>query len=132
MDEHSNVARVRDALETFNCGDLDVYREFFDDDVVWFVRGTHPMAGAYRGIDALFDYFGRARSVTGGSLRIDPVDIVADDRHAGVVARVRGSREDERKLDVEMAEAFIFADDGRVREFWALASDQDAVDAFWA
>jgi uncharacterized protein len=132
MDEHSNVARVRDALETFNRGDLDVYREFFDDDVVWFVRGTHPMAGAYRGIDALFDYFRRARNVTGGSLRIDPVDIVADDRHAGVVARVRASREDERKLDVEMAEAFIFADDGRVTEFWALASDQDAVDAFWA
>ena len=113
MDEHRNVARVRDALETFNRGDLDVYREFFNDDVVWFVRGTHPMAGAYRGIDALFDYFGRARNVTGGSLRIDPVDIVADDRHAGVVARVRGSREGERKLDVEMAEAFIFAEDGR-------------------
>ena len=132
MDEHSNVARVRDALETFNRGDLDVYREFFDDDVVWFVRGTHPMAGAYRGIDALFDYFGRARNLTGGSLRIDPVDIVADDRHAGVVARVRGSRRDERRLDVEMAEAFVFAEDGRVTEFWALASDQDAVDAFWA
>ena len=70
MEEHGNVGRVRDALETFNRGDLDVYREFFNDDVVWFVRGTHPMAGAYRGIDALFDYFGRARNVTRGSLRI--------------------------------------------------------------
>lgn len=53
------------------------------------------MAGAYRGIDALFDYFGR-------------------------------------ELDVEMTEAFTFADDGRVTEFWALATDQPAVDAFWA
>lgn len=35
MDEHGNVRRVRDALETFNSGDLDAYREFFDRDVVW-------------------------------------------------------------------------------------------------
>jgi uncharacterized protein len=132
MDQHGNVGRTIEALENFNRGDLDAYREFFDDDVVWFVRGTHPMAGAYRGIDALFDYFARARGVTGGSLRIDPIDIVADDRHAGVVARVRGSRDDERTLDVEMTEAFTFSEDGRVKEFWALAPDQAAVDAFWA
>ena len=132
MDEHGNVRRVRDALETFNGGDLDAYREFFHDDVVWFVRGTHPMAGAYRGIDALFDYFRRARDVTGGSLRIEPLDIVAGDRHAGVVATVRGHRDDGRELDVEMTEAFTFAGDGRVTEFWALATDQSAVDAFWA
>ena len=132
MEEHGNVGRVRDALETFNRGDLDAYRDFFDEEVVWFVRGTHPMAGAYRGVDALFDYFGRAREVTGGSLRIEPVDVVADARHAGVIARVRGRREDGRNLDIEMTEAFTFADDGRVTEFWALAADQPAVDAFWA
>ena len=65
MEVHGNVGRMRDALEMFNRGDLDAYREFFDDDVVWFVRGTHDMAGAYRGIDALFDYFARARQVHG-------------------------------------------------------------------
>jgi ketosteroid isomerase-like protein len=132
MEEHGNVGRMSDALEAFNRGDLETYREFFDDDVIWFVRGTHDMAGTYRGVDALFDYFARARQVTGGSLRIDPIDIVADDRHAGVVARVRGSRDDGRTLDVEMTEAFTFTEDGRVREFWALAAEQPVVDAFWA
>ena len=132
MEQHDNVGRMRDALEMFNRGDLDAYREFFDDDVVWFVRGTHDMAGAYRGIDALFDYFARARQVTGGSLRVEPIEIVADDRHAGVVARVRGSRDDGRTLDIEMTEAFTFTEDGRVKEFWALAAEQPVVDAFWA
>jgi ketosteroid isomerase-like protein len=132
MEEHANVGRMRDALEAFNQGDLAAYREFFDDDVVWFVRGTHDMAGAYRGIDALFDYFAQTRRITGGSLRIDPIEIVADDRHAGVVTRVRGSREDERTLDIEMTEAFTFTEDGRVKEFWALAAEQAVVDAFWA
>jgi ketosteroid isomerase-like protein len=131
MEEHDNIGRMRDALEAFNRGDLDAYRKLFDEEVVWFVRGTHPMAGAYRGIDALFDYFARARQVTGGSLRIDPIDIVADDRHAGVVARVRASRDDDRTLDIEMTEAFTFTEDGRVKEFWALAADQSAVDTFW-
>jgi ketosteroid isomerase-like protein len=132
MDEHGNARRIRDALETFNRGDLDAYRELFDADVVWFVRGTHPMAGAYRGIEALFDYLRRAREVTAGSLRIEPVDVVADDRHAGVIAGVRARRGDGRELDIEMTEAFTFADNGRVTEFWALATDQSAVDAFWA
>jgi uncharacterized protein len=132
MEQHGNVGRTREALETFNRGDLDAYRDFFDDDVVWFVRGTHGMAGAYRGIDALFEYFGQARQATGGSLRIEPIEIVADDRHAGVVARVRGSRDDGRTLDVEMTEAFTFTEDGRVKEFWALAAEQPVVDAFWA
>jgi ketosteroid isomerase-like protein len=132
VDEHGNVGRMRDALATFNRGDLDAYREFFDDDVVWYVRGTHPMAGAYRSVDALFEYFARAREVTGGSLHIEPLDVVADDRHAGVVARVRGRRADGRDLDTEMTEAFTFAADGRIKEFWALAGDQAAVDAFWA
>lgn len=132
MKDHGNAGRVRDALEAFNRGDLDAYRRFFDDDVVWFVRGTHPMAGAYRGIEALFDYFAQARRVTGGSLRIDPIDIVADDRHAGVIARVRASRHDERTLDIEMTEAFTFSGERRVKEFWALATDQAVVDEFWA
>ena len=131
MEQHDNVGRMRDALEMFNHGDLDAYREYFDDDVVWFVRGTHDMAGTYRGIDALFDYFVRARQVTGGSLRVEPIEIVAGDRHAGVVARVRASRADGRTLDIEMTEAFTFTEDGRVKEFWALAAEQPVVDAFW-
>ena len=49
-----------------------------------------------------------------------------------MVARVRGSRDDERTLDIEMTEAFTFTEDGRVKEFWALAADQPVVDAFWA
>jgi hypothetical protein len=42
----------------------------------------------------------------------------------------RGEREGKR-LDVTMAEAFQFDGEGRIREFWAHATDQDAIDAFW-
>jgi hypothetical protein len=45
--------------------------------------------------------------------------------------RVTGTR-DGRSLDVTLAEALTVGLDGRWTEFWSLAEDQDAVDAFWA
>jgi len=31
-----------------------------------------------------------------------------------------------------MAEAFQFDDTGRIKEFWAHATDQDAINRFWS
>jgi ketosteroid isomerase-like protein len=131
MTEHPNVARARGAFETFNRGDFGAYRQFFTEDVVWHVGGNHPLSGDYRGRDALFAYFDKVRQLTGGSLRTTPQDILADDAHCGVFTRVTAER-DGRKLDVVQAQAFRVNADGKFSEYWALADDQDAVDAFWS
>jgi hypothetical protein len=90
------------------------------------------MAGAYRGIDPLFDYFGHAREVTGGSLGIEPVDVVADDRHAGMIATVRARRDDGREIDTAHVAVFRMGQDGLAHEFRDVSSDQETEDAFWA
>jgi ketosteroid isomerase-like protein len=131
MAEHPNVTRAREAFEAFNRGDFARYRQSFTDDVVWHVGGNHPMSGDYRGRDALFDYFERVRQLTGGSLRTSPQDILADATHCGVFTRVTAEREG-RQLDVIQAQAFRMNADGKFTEYWALADDQDAVDAFWS
>ncbi len=120
--EHSNV---------FNRGDLAEYRQFFTEDLVWHVGGNNPMSGDYRGLQAAFDYFERVRQLTGGSLRSEPLDILADDTHIGVFTRVTAARGG-RQLDVVLAQAFRVNADGLFTEYWALADDQEAVDAFWA
>ena len=132
MQEHPNAQRIRESLETFNRGDLEGYRDFFNEDVVWYVRGTHPMAGAYRGRDALFDYFQRAREATGGSLHVAPIEIHAGDEYAAVTAHVSGRREGGRTIEVAMTQAFRLDASGRVAEYWALAGDQEAIDEFWS
>jgi ketosteroid isomerase-like protein len=131
MTEHPNVALFREHAEVFNRGDLEEYRRFFSDDLVWHVGGQHPMSGDYHGLEAAFAYFERIRQLTGGTLRSEPQDILADDTHVGVFTRVTAER-DGRQLDVVLAQAFRVDAGGRFTEYWALANDQDAVDAFWA
>lgn len=131
MDEHPNVARAKDAIATFNRGDLDAYMNFFSEDVLWHVAGNHPLSGDYRGTPALLDYFVRARELTGGSLQVQPEEYLADDEHLGIFARVYGQR-GEKNLDVVLAQAFRVDPQGRWSEYWAFADDQNAVNAFWA
>jgi ketosteroid isomerase-like protein len=128
--EHPNVQRVRDALAAYNRGDLDGMRSFVAEDVLWHVGGNHPLSGDYRGRDAVFDYYAKVRDLTGGTLTLEPVDILVNDEHAGIFMRVTGER-DGKSLDVLLAEALTFDESGRWAEYWALADEQEKVDAFW-
>lgn len=123
-------ARVRSTLDAFSKGDSAAIRDCLAEDIVWHVGGDHPLAGEYRGRDAVIGYHQRVAEATAGTLSLDPVDIVANDRHAGIFIRVTGTRNG-RSLDVEMAEAITFDDDGRWQEFWSLAEDQSTIDEFW-
>jgi uncharacterized protein len=128
--EHPNAARVRDALDAYNRGDLDALRSFLADDIVWHVGGSHPLSGDYRGRDDVVGYCSRALALTSGTLKGEPLEILADDRHAGVFNRITAEAAG-RSLDTTLAQAVSFDGDGRWTEYWALADDQDSVDDFW-
>jgi ketosteroid isomerase-like protein len=128
--EHPNVAGVREALSAYDRGDFDTLRSFLADDIVWHVGGNHPLSGDYRGRDAVVDYCARALGLTDGTLKGEPLEILVDDRHAGVFNHVTGERNG-RRLDAVLAQAITFDDQGRWTEYWALADEQDEVDAFW-
>jgi uncharacterized protein len=131
MAEHPGVARARDYVDHFHKGDLDVVQDYYADDVVWHVAGNHDLSGDYRGRDALLEYFGKVRDLTGGTLRLDPESILASDRHIAMFIRVTGKK-DGKELNVLQAQVLKVAPDGRWAEFWSLADDQDAVDSFWS
>jgi ketosteroid isomerase-like protein len=130
MAEHAGVTRAKEYLEIFATGDLDALQDFYSDDVLWHVGGNHPLSGDYRGKDALFDYFGRVRELTSGSLTLEPETILASDRHTAMFLRVRGARGD-RKIDVIQSQVLKVGPDGRWCEYWAAATDQDQLDRFW-
>ena len=131
MDEHPNVPKIRSALEVYNSGDHDAMREYLANDIVWHVGGSHEMSGDYQGIEAVVDYFRDVRKATAGTLQVEPVELLANDRHASIYMHVTAHR-DVRTLDVLLAEALALDARGRWSEYWALANDQDAVDAFWS
>ena len=128
---HPNRERLQAFLDAYGARHRDLVGEALAEDAVWHVGGTHRFSGDYRGREAILDYFDRTAAETGQSLRLEPVELVADDRHGAAFLRVTAARA-EKRLDVTMAEAFRFDEDGRITEFWAHATDQAAIDAFWS
>jgi uncharacterized protein len=127
---HPNVDLLQGFLDAYGANDRDAVGTSLAEDAVWHVGGTHRFSGDYRGRDAILDYFERVGSETGGTLRLEPIEVMANEHRGAAFLRVTGEREGKR-LDVTMAEAFQFDGEGRIREFWAHATDQDAIDAFW-
>ncbi len=121
---------VRDVLATFSRGDREAIVEQLADDVVWHVGGEHPLSGDYRGKQAVGNYHRRVAEATAGTLRLDPIDVLAGDRHLGIFVHAT-AEVDGRVLDATLVEAVRLDDDGKWAEFWALAADQEAVDSFW-
>jgi uncharacterized protein len=131
MVEHPNAVRMRRAAEQFVAGDLEGFMATFDDDIVWRSGGASALAGTYRGKEAVAGWFAKIRELTGGTIQVEPVDILADDERLTIFLRITGRRGDQT-LDVEVANAFRVGPDGRWKESWYLANDQAAWDRFFA
>jgi hypothetical protein len=127
---HPNVERLRTFLDAFAARDAERIRETLAAGAVWHVGGTHQFSGDYRGRDAILEYFDRVNAETTGTLRLDPIEVLANDQRGAAFLRVTAERSG-RHLEVTMAEAIEFDGDGRIREFWAHATDQDAINSFW-
>ncbi len=130
MNEHPGVQRAREYVDTFTRGDLDALRDFYAEDVVWHVGGRNHLSGDYSGRDELFTYFEEVRRLTGGTLRLHPESIVSSDRYTAMFTRVTAQR-DEKSLDTVLAQILRNGPDGQWNEYWAVADEQDEVDAFW-
>ena len=131
MADHPGVATARRYLEDYAERGPEAVSDYFSEDVVWRVGGQHPLSGEYRGKEELLEYFATVREQTGGTLRLEPQSILASDRHTAMFTRVTGQRNG-RSLDVVLAQVLANGPDGRWTEYWALADDQEAVDAFWS
>ena len=130
MSEHPNVERMRRGYEAFGKGDFEALRELITEDVVWHVAGRSPLAGDYRGIDAVFAFFGKIFEETSGSFRAEPLTFLADDEFGATPVRITGRR-GYRDLDVLNLHASRMRD-GRVAEFWDTTTDPDAMEEFFA
>jgi uncharacterized protein len=125
----------RELLEDWFAGqaraDIPAMQEMLAEDVVWHVPGRNLLSRDYHGKAEVFGFFARARELSGGTVRIEPIEILAGDQHVVALVRVHAEREG-RKLDGEF-QAFTFRiDGGRIAEFWFLVEDRYAVDAFWS
>jgi ketosteroid isomerase-like protein/uncharacterized RmlC-like cupin family protein len=83
--EDRHIELVRRGYEAFNTGDIPGLVTLFSTDVVQHVPGTGPLAGDYKGIEAVLGYYGRLGDLTDGTFRADLIDAHADG-HGHVMA----------------------------------------------
>jgi uncharacterized protein len=130
MDEHPNAQKLRDGYEAFARADLEALRAFLAEDIVWHFPGTSPMAGEYKGHEAVFGFFMRVFEETGGTFKVEVRDVLANDIHGIAIVHVSGERNG-ASLDQDQVHLAHINAEGRATEFWNMPQDVRAVDAFW-
>jgi ketosteroid isomerase-like protein len=126
---HPNEDLLRRGYEAFAKGDIETLGELFADDIVWHVGGRSQLAGDYRGKQEVFGLFARFAELSGGTLRIELHDALANDEHGIALQKATGEREG-RTLD-DNGVGVYHASGGKVTEAWLHPGDGYAVDEFW-
>lgn len=125
--QQASIERTRKGYAAFDGGDVDTVLELFADDIVWHVGGKSKYAGTYSGKQAVLEFFGRLMS-DGLVQKHDIHDILASDDHVVTLSTVTATYGG-RTLESQVVDVAHENGDGRLTEFWRIASDQDGFDA---
>jgi YbgC/YbaW family acyl-CoA thioester hydrolase len=111
-------------------GDLEAVEELLAEDVVWHVPGTSPIAGDYRGREAVAGYFRHRRQLAAGEIRIVKQ---GDAHHADALVQLADGRAWLGGRDVVWRTAGVYrVANGKVAEAWLVPLDQAHFDRVWA
>ena len=125
------LSRLHEAQAAFYAGGpREPLHDVLTEDVVWVVPGRNAIAGEYRGLDAVVDYFTRRRAIADRSFRMDPGEmLVGDGDHVAVLtdgtATIDGVEHRWSTVGLYRLR------DERVAACRLLAMDQATFDAIW-
>jgi len=127
--EHPNVARLRALFEAFASGDIATLRTFFAPSFVWHVSSPKRFAGDRHNWSEFQDYLGLLRRETGGTMRLEPFELFADDAHG--IALLRISRSRSGRSVSNFAVQVVRFEDGLVVEGWFLDENPYELDELY-
>jgi acyl-CoA thioesterase FadM/ketosteroid isomerase-like protein len=121
------LARQR---EMYAGGDLAAVEELLADDAVWHVPGTSPIAGDYRGRDAVIGYFRTRRGLAGGTIKVTKSGDVS---HEEALVQLADGEAALGGRNVVWRTAGVYrVAEGRIAEAWLIPLDQEQFDRAWA
>jgi uncharacterized protein len=88
----SNRQTLAMLYDAFGQGDIETVMATLSDDIEWRVNGPSPVAGTYRGPEAVLAFFSRMMTQYEGTLQVDVVAMLADDHHGLVRVAERAER----------------------------------------
>ena len=100
------------------------------DDVVWHVPGASAIAGDYRGMDAVLEYFATRRELSGRTFRMAPREVLVWGEHVAVITLGTVTIDGlERSWSTV---GFYRLRGDRIAECWLVPLDPAAFDAIWS
>jgi ketosteroid isomerase-like protein len=118
MTDHPNVQTVNDMTKAIFDQDHDALAKIFTDDLVFHLRGSHPMAGDHSGLGGFLGVLGSFFEMTGGQIQLDQRFCLGADGWAAEWehATLGRTRDDQT---IESRNAFVYRFDGdRIAEMW--------------
>ncbi len=119
---------VSGMIAAFQRGDLDAVGAAFAPDASWEVPGSSVVSGTYVGPAEILGFLGRTFELSGGTLRLELIDLLESEWGAAHLQRITASN-DGRELDmIEVLHHTI--DDGKIVRTYH-RPDQDALKDFF-
>lgn len=127
-DDH--IELLRKAYENIAKGDVPGALALYDDSIVFHVPGTNQLAGDHTGKAAVGATMRKFKELSGGTFKLQPVQIVANDGYGFVLAQASAGRNG--KTIAEQPVQLWRFEDGEPVEVWLYPRDQRAFDEFWS
>lgn len=128
--DHPNVELLRKGYQSFAAGDVPGALALFDDSIVSHIPGANQLAGDHTGKAAVGNAFRRFRELSGGTFKLQPTQIFANDNYGAVLLEVSATRNAKNIAD-RPVQVWRF-ENGEPVEVWLYPGNQKAFDEFWS
>lgn len=130
MSQGTYEALVRRAYHDFESGDLELLAVVMAHDVVWHEPGRSPLAGDYKGLEAVLGFLARLKERSDGTFSVEILDVLSEPERVVVFQRETATRRG-KGLNVIAAVDFE-VHHGKITEVTVYQSDTYIFDEFWA
>jgi ketosteroid isomerase-like protein len=129
--DHPNVDTVNRMTEAILTQDHDTLAKIFTDDLIFHLRGPHPLVGDHPGLGGLLGVIGSFFEATDGQIELDQQFCVGAD---GWAAEWEHATLGRKGKTLESRNAFVYRFEGdRIAEMWMfLGALPEAAEAFLA
>jgi ketosteroid isomerase-like protein len=128
--ENPNVALLKRGYKSFAAGDVPAALKLLDDGIVFHIPGDNLLAGDHTGKPAVGEAFRRFEEMSGGTFKLQPREIFANDDYGTVLSETTAARNG-RTLTEQPVQVWRF-EDGTPVELWLYPRNQNAFDEFWS
>jgi ketosteroid isomerase-like protein len=127
-----NLDAAKRAIELFHAGKVELMRHMLDENIVWRVPRSHPLAEDIVGVENVLDFFRRVQRETDGTFGADVIDLAPGENRLFCLMHVRAKRAG-KTLDQDVINVWrLHPETGKVIERVFFMSDLAASNEFWA